>query len=459
MSPKRFGRLSLVAVGVLVSWALVGLLRVGLGASVAEVFSVDPIWPNAYAADSWGAMTVAFDHLQAGSGELVYTRLFLQEQVKFQYPLSSLLIFYVVRDWLTLNWISLVMVVITAALMIVLVHQLLRREQTMAELLPRREPAPLSAIERWALPLLLTFTFFPLVWAYRLGQIQTWLIACTVAMTVLWLSGRRAPAGALVGLMVLVKPQYGFLLIWGLLRRQWGFCGAFAAVAAVGFGASVATFGLGQHLDYFHVLSQLSRHGEGWYANQSVNGLLNRWFLTGDFSDWDLFFLPAYHPAVYWGTMLSTLLLIGLALFGPIRNKGGTLDLFIALFTCTIASPVAWNHHYGVLLPAYAALFIWSLRRPICGPRWTLPLLALSYLLVGTFHGDFNRVIDSRLNVLQSYMFVGGVLVLAFMYRMAAVADPELEPETKVDAPPRLAAGLPAIDAAFIAGKPAAKRG
>jgi len=39
----------------------------------------------------------------------------------------------------------------------------------------------------------------------------------------------------------------------------------------------------------------------------------------------------------------------------------------LAILTCVMASPVAWEHHYGILMPFYAVLLPALVRRPVFG--------------------------------------------------------------------------------------------
>jgi hypothetical protein len=132
---------------------------------------------------------------------------------------------------------------------------------------------------------------------------------------------------------------------------------------------------------------------------------------------------------VYVATLVSSALLIGAALFwrrrearvAPARVSPPTLDLAIMIASVTMASPVAWTHHYGVFLPLFA------LALPAClaateGRRGLLAMLALSFLLVSNTYRIANRLADSPFNFLQSYVFFGGLLFLALLYRLRATA-------------------------------------
>jgi len=398
-------------VAIVAAYVAMAIVRTQLGNSPEQVFAVDSLWPADQYDDSWGAMNTAFEYVNAPHDMPVYSKVFIGDRVKFQYPLSSLLPMYVVRDRNTLNAISAVTVLITVVFMTLVFNELVSSAtggRSFADA-PRMEQ-----MARIVLPCLLVLTFYPLVLSYRLGQIQTWLAMGFVIAVWLWMRGHLRASGVVIGLMTLVKPQFGLLLIWAAMRRRWSFFTTFATTLAAGTAASLALYGLNEHLDYVKVLSLLSRHGESFHMNQSVNGLLNRFLFTGDMS-YSTFYLPEYNPIVHVATFTTSILLIAGALFIPRKNRGGLADLLLICFTCTIASPVAWTHHYSVLLPLIAALFVWSsVSKPL--GRWTLPAVCFGYLLLGTYLGGFFNFSDSRMNVVQSYPFFGAITTLALLY-------------------------------------------
>ena len=62
------------------------------------------------------------------------------------------------------------------------------------------------------------------------------------------------------------------------------------------------------------------------------------------------------------------------------------LDFAGAALTFTIASPIAWEHHYGNLPPILIAILIFSLMLHQTRPKTAqLFLLALSYFLAASY--------------------------------------------------------------------------
>ena len=110
------------------------------------------------------------------------------------------------------------------------------------------------------------------------------------------------------------------------------------------------------HVEYLRVLSYIGRRGETFYANQSINGALNRLLFNGSSLEWQYHEFAPPHPLVYAGTLAAFVILVAAALKRPARGAGGVVDLSIAALATTLTAPLAWEHHYGILLPIYAAV-------------------------------------------------------------------------------------------------------
>ncbi len=126
---------------------------------------------------------------------------------------------------------------------------------------------------------------------------------------------------------------------------------------------------------------------------------------------------PPFHPAVFAATAISTLALVATALFwraGDAR-RATFADLLIASLSFTLAAPIVWGHHYGVTLPIFAVALPMIMAAPWkrTGP---LLLLAVAYLLISHDFRFLGAFADGRANVLQSYVFAGGLMLLALLY-------------------------------------------
>ena len=380
--------------------------------------------------DSWGIMSLSLQYAREHPDKRLYSELFFERKLKFQYPPSSLfavagLIWLVgpegirteeckVYDLPTVNdvlgWLFILMSAVCAA---ALLEIGLRRQQV-----PPASGAMVAA--RFVIVLALALTFYPLVKAYTLGQIQNWLNGLFALALLCWVTGWKVSSGVLIGLMALVKPQYGVFMLWALLRREWGFTAALAATGIVGVAGSIMAYGFANHLDYLRVLEFLAERGETYYPNQSVNGLLNRLMVLIDPAHWNSIdfddnAFPPFSPLVSGGTLVASIVLLSAALFRR-GNKGDpdrSFDFCTMALSITIASPIAWEHHYGTIFPILAVLLA-----SVISDRRRLLLLTVSYVLISNYIPVTNLLAATIFNVAQSYLFVAAITVLLLLHTM-----------------------------------------
>ncbi|MGA2438272.1 MAG: glycosyltransferase family 87 protein [Acidobacteriaceae bacterium] len=269
---------------------------------------------------------------------------------------------------------------------------------------------------------LAAFFFMPITLAFSLGQAQIFLDLFFTLMVLFWIEGRERPAGVMMALLTMVKPQFGLLLLWAALRRRWNALAAGALTLAAGGAVSLAVFGLRNNLDYLGVLAGLSRKAQSHYANQSTFGLLNRAIFNGENLPYHPYIYPPFVPWIYAVTLATTAALVLLALGYRWRQRaGGMADLAAIGVVSVIATPMAWEHHYGVLLPIFVWLWFAVYRRG-AGSAWAL---ALAWVLIADFLSPLNFLAAIPVaNVLQSYMFFGALLLLGLLMRGRTVSAP-----------------------------------
>ena len=235
--------------------------------------------------DSWGPMKAALDYAAVQGGS-IYQELFFNEQLKFQYPPSSLLLHQLLAflniaptaDLLNrLNWFLVLANALFASWFGI----------DLARKVEGRAPNSYRSIGVGVLCFWSALCFYPVLKAYSLGQVQIWIDVLFTLGCISWLYQKKRLAGAVVGLICLIKPQFSLFLLWGLIRREEEFVYGWLAVVLSGAAVAVSVFGLANHLDYLAVLSSLSKTGESFHANQSINGLLNRLLDNGPVIDWE----------------------------------------------------------------------------------------------------------------------------------------------------------------------------
>ncbi|HKU36557.1 MAG TPA: glycosyltransferase family 87 protein [Polyangiales bacterium] len=360
--------------------------------------------------DSWRTMAAAWLSWKINGDMYV---VFLKQHIKFQYPPSSLLLMPLIQLPLDgafrarMTYPACIAVVLTVLCGILLGLRLLW---------PRDRPMDFRDPTLWCCALLigtLGWLYLPLTMGHSLGQIQVYIGALAAFGLVANAWDRPLLSGACLGLCCLLKPQLAIVLIWALLRRQWRMCIGFSAVVAVGLSISLWKFGLHSHLQYLEVLQQLGRTGESYGPNQSVNGVVNRWLENGPAMKFQSRGFPPYNPIVYYSTLISSALLIGLALFAPVAKevRGRPLDLALMICAATLASPIAWEHHYGMFFPVFAIALPAAMAMGRSGV-----LLLVSYELVANMMIRPKIMFASRwVSLLGSHMFFGGLLLFGLL--------------------------------------------
>jgi alpha-1,2-mannosyltransferase len=397
-----------------------------IGAVACLILSAHVISKAPYSgADSWFPMTRALGFLHGSQQGLVYQTLFFADHIKFQYPLTSLLPLDLL-NWLGVatttqfNAINAIVLIVTGIMFAVFSVKMLGPIYVARIRLPI---APLA--------FLITLEYFPEHLGFLLGQLQILLDLLFLLACLALLYDRRLLAGCLIGASALVKPQFvlfGALALW---RRNWRFIIGFAAITSLCLLLSLALYGWRNELDYLPVLTFLSHHGEWEHMNQSVNGVLVRFLYHGPSLDLDPhgFILqsafPPYIPLVYYATIFTSLAMMAIPFLTPARSDdvlSKLLQFCTASILFTMASPIAWTHHYGILLPAYVVALkaIWE-RGTIRNTWISLTCLGISFLLTGLAldlvkaHGRPVGPTVPALNIPQSHVFVGACILVGVL--------------------------------------------
>lgn len=368
--------------------------------------------------DSWRVMILAYEWTKAHPGEGLYQAIFFEQQTRFQYaptsmlPLAALDVLGVELNPALFDGFNRLLIGVSAAGMGAFAWLLMGR------MTPAGHDAPLMRPLAAGLAGIATLLFYPVMMAFHLGQVQVWINALFVFASIAWLVERKALAGVLIGLICLLKPQFALFALWAPLRREWGFCAGLIATGAVGGLLSLALFGWANHFEYLGVLQFLSRHGESYWANQSVNGLLHRLLGHGVGANWDPNVFPAFDPLVYVVTLATSVAILAAAFLVKRGSSAmaGLFDFQLAALAFTIASPVAWEHHYGVLAAMFALLFISILAETELRTRrrWLIGL-ALIFAFSANCWTFVRLWSASPFNLAQSHLFFAGLALLALL--------------------------------------------
>jgi alpha-1,2-mannosyltransferase len=378
--------------------------------------------------DSWDPMRHALAVLRGGEPDSLYQKLFFQAGVKFQYPPASVLPLHGLSAFAPLsnpmlNGLNAFFFLLNAVLMAILAF--VAFSQPSSTIVRKGTETAIRPSVAAALAFASAFAFFPLLRAFEIGQIQIWIDAAVTSACLLFLLDRKLFAGVVVAGVAAIKPQLGLLLLWAIAWRQWMFVKGFVAVGLPIAAASIALYGWQNHFAYLEVLSFISHHGESFYANHSVNGILNRLLHNGPILTFDSNAFAPYHPVVYFGTLISA---AALSLLPPVLGalaRGRPANIFdfgLACVCFTMAAPVAWEHHYGILLPFFVVSLAAILRDIPTERRLALLiLLSTAWFLVASRIPLLAVTADTPLNIVFAHIFFGAALLLWVMWRASSV--------------------------------------
>jgi alpha-1,2-mannosyltransferase len=273
---------------------------------------------------------------------------------------------------------------------------------------------------------LATLFCYPLLKGYALGNAQTYLSFGFALLLYFWTAGNERAAGITACVLTCVKPQFVLVLIWMLIRKRWNAAVAFLVTGAVLFAIAVAVFGLHNNFDYLKVLSSLSHKAQSHYGNQSMFGTVNRMIFNGENLGYTPYVYTPYIPWVYRVTVATALTLLALALFFPWgKFKGSTADLSAIGLVSVASSPMAWEHHYGIVL----GIFAWLWFAYGAGQRKRPWLTGLAFFLMTNALTGFNYLWNRHgWNLLQSYMYIGALLLLGILMTLARRVTNNREP-------------------------------
>lgn len=378
--------------------------------------------------DSWYPMARALEVIKASSNGHVYDTLFFQGHVKFQYPPSALFSIDLLQklDVTTaeqLNTINACLVVIAGFAFAIFARQML------GTVYIGGVKAPIGSI-----CYLLAVEYYPNKLGFNFGQMQVLLGLLVLLACLAKIRGWATIAGCLIAIAGTVKPQFALLGLLALWQRDWRFVIGGTVVALVALAVSISLYRWTNNLDYLKVLSFLSQHGEYHHLNQSINGIMNRLFYNGPSLDSDPenpipnSAFPPFIPEVYWVTTVSGVLMILIPFVVSRATKESNIFVFcLATVLFTVASPIAWVHHFNVLLPAYVVALRVVLGLEGIRKLVTLGLLGVSFSLTAVaIMPPFGPTVPA-LNLLQSHVFVGACMLIGIMlslYREEAKAIP-----------------------------------
>jgi hypothetical protein len=257
---------------------------------------------------------------------------------------------------------SIVQAVVLAAVAVLMKHEFFRggsRDQQIAA---------------WFAVICLAAFFAPVKATLYAGQFN--LIMALLFMLV-WGSRRNALAGVWIGLGMCIKPYFGILLLWLLVRLRFGTMMLAAGTVALAFAIAAGVFGVGDVTTYFldNPIARAPRHLYTQDVNLSALAVLRR---ATDARTWA-------GSAVMHGPYIAFALLVtALTAWSVWRCT----DDRWALVACTslglLLAPQSLYHYCTVLLPAMAYIVVYN------GFKWrTMSLVVMLFALASFEHAAF----------------------------------------------------------------------
>jgi hypothetical protein len=376
--------------------------------------------------DSWAPMRDALAYVHSVGPRSLY-QIFFDEHVKFQYPptallpISGLQLLGIDPTNTLLNNMNRALIVINAIGVGWVFRLVLIRTRG------RKAAASPVTISGAVMVGAATLLFYPVMMGFWLGQIQVWIDTGFTFACISILCNRKLTAGALVGLICLLKPQFYIFALWAILRRERRFMLGAAIVILPCVIISLAEFGLGAQLEYLHVLNFLSERGEAMIANNSVNGILNALLRTANPLIWEEHGFPPYNLVVHLGSLAAAVILITLALWRcPGRGTlNGLADFQFSALAFTMAAPIAWEHHYGIMAPMLATVFCLLVAAPESTQRRQQLLALVAVYLLSTICVTSDRYTHATmLNLAFGYLFFAGLGVLGMLWWVTQAPQP-----------------------------------
>jgi len=272
----------------------------------------------------------------------------------------------------------------------------------------RRHFPPLD-LTRFAAVGVIALAFAPVVRrCLALGQTTPMMVLAFALVYLLMRAGRPRSAGALLGLICMIKiPPILLIPLLGL-RRRFDVAVPALLVLVAGVAISWGAFGtelMQQYAD--RVIWDNFGRSEAAFNNQSLDGALMRLFSDRGLADWTTIPRPT---SVTLGVLAVALTLGALLMLRaphflwPARPPSngdpqrGSLELELALGVSLmlLLFPVVWIHYYLFLLVPLCLLPFWWQARGVSAPPVAVALVILGGLLASGFESHANSFYQAR---------------------------------------------------------------
>lgn len=246
---------------------------------------------------------------------------------------------------------------------------------------------------------------FPFKFSFGMGQSN--ILAYTLLLFAFYLHLRKndIKSGVLLGLSLLIKPIFIFMLIYFLLQKTYKTI-SIAGGVVVSFTA-VSIFMLGPNPYEYYITSLVphlfSLEGREVYYNQGITGFVSR--LTDNHA-----FRRIFPMAV--GLMLTFF-----TIFSVTRARISKKVLFsVVIIVLLLVDTLSWQHHFVFLIFPFIVAF-WSIN--IRKRFHLLPFLLLSYLFISLNIRNPDQFSYFPYAFILSHVFYGTVILFVVLYKLA----------------------------------------
>ncbi len=236
---------------------------------------------------------------------------------------------------------------------------------------------------------------FPTKFTLGMGQVNAISLFLLLFSQTLNSKNKPVVSGILMGIAIMLKPIFGFFLIYFLLTKSWKMIFYSLLTVFAGFTGSLIYYGTSLWLYWLKdVMTPLMNLvGRESYYNQGILGFVSR--LT---------------PSIQIRKIiqLSGLLTAIPVIYYSIKKRNRLLILSAFILVVLLADSTSWQHHFVYLIFPFIVLSGFALKFK---KLWFWTLLGASYLLAGWNFKNPTPFLSFPYSLLLSHTFYGAAIL------------------------------------------------
>lgn len=246
------------------------------------------------------------------------------------------------------------------------------------------------------LVLFLALTAFPTKYTLGMGQVNTISLFILLSGFYFYLRRSYKIAGILLGLSIISKPIFGFLLLFFLLEHERRVILYILGTLIGGFLLSILVSNIALYQYWIEKVFPplLGMGGREVYYNQGISGFISR--LTQN---------PTIRGLA---TILISILVVGSSSFLAFKKNNKQLLFSLFLISLLLVDSLSWQHHFVWLIFPFVVLCRYALT---IKKIWLWILLGVAYLLVSWNFKNPSLYLGFPKILLLSNQFYGAVIL------------------------------------------------